>query len=520
MSSDLKTKSKKTPERKVLKVPKLIDIDYSLLDEVTQQKELKDATKDNDKIIEKIADKKPKKLKKPKEPKEQKDEELVVDKVEKIKKPKKTKTKTDIDFSGLNEDVIEEPIVVDKLEDYNNYPKSLTKFGYLLRKSDLTAKQIATIKTELCVEPVVNKDYCNVEEVIKFDVYKEYENHLAIPRYYGIEHYGQPDYTNMPGKEITAKFKGQLRDYQVEIVDKCYKSITEGGGGLMKLPCAFGKTSISIYMALKLGYKVLVIVHKSFLMTQWQERIAQFSDAKVGVIQRNKIDIKGKDIVIGMLQSLSMINYDSEIFREFNTLIVDECHHIGSRVFSNALFKTCFKYTIGLSATPHRQDQLTKVIHWYIGPMICNVARKSNNKVAVKTFTYESTSKKFVEKKQCMRFNGQFGKAVPAIPKMTTLLTEIEDRNNFIIDIINSLRSKDERKILILSHRIEHLNVLKKGVDDAIEKEELKQECKTYMYYSKTTPSERADAERDCDILFSTFHMASEGLNFGPNSTI
>ena len=47
-------------------------------------------------------------------------------------------------------------------------------------------------------------------------------------------------------------------------------------------------------------------------MRQWIERIEQFlPTAKVGRIQGSIIDIEGKDIVIGMLQSLSMKDYEN-----------------------------------------------------------------------------------------------------------------------------------------------------------------------------------------------------------------
>jgi superfamily II DNA or RNA helicase len=45
-------------------------------------------------------------------------------------------------------------------------------------------------------------------------------------------------------------------------------------------------------------------------MNQWLERIQQFlPGARVGRIQGQQIDVEGKDIVIGMLQSLSMKEY-------------------------------------------------------------------------------------------------------------------------------------------------------------------------------------------------------------------
>ena len=87
-------------------------------------------------------------------------------------------------------------------------------------------------------------------------------------------------------------------------------------------------------------------------MRQWIERIEQFlPDAKVGKIQAKTIDVEDKDIVICMLQSLSMKEYNKELFKGYGLTIVDECHHISAEVFSRAFFKIVTKYTLGLSAT-------------------------------------------------------------------------------------------------------------------------------------------------------------------------
>ena len=74
---------------------------------------------------------------------------------------------------------------------------------------------------------------------------------------------------------------------------------------------------MALYIASKLKVKTLVIVHKSFLLNQWIERIEQFlPDAKVGKIQGPTIDVEDKDIVIGMLQSLSIKEYSNEVFKD------------------------------------------------------------------------------------------------------------------------------------------------------------------------------------------------------------
>ena len=53
-------------------------------------------------------------------------------------------------------------------------------------------------------------------------------------------------------------------------------------------------------------------------MNQWIERIQQFlPNARVGKIQGQTIDTDDKDIVIGMLQSLSMKEYSESVFNSF-----------------------------------------------------------------------------------------------------------------------------------------------------------------------------------------------------------
>ena len=115
----------------------------------------------------------------------------------------------------------------------------------------------------------------------------------------------------------------------------------------------------------------MIIVHKEFLLRQWKERIEQFlPDARVGRIQGPTVDIEDKDIVIGMLQSLSMKDYDINLFQCFGLTIIDEVHHISAEVFSRVLFKVVTKYYLGLSATMKRTDGLTKVIKMFLGDVV------------------------------------------------------------------------------------------------------------------------------------------------------
>ena len=135
---------------------------------------------------------------------------------------------------------------------------------------------------------------------------------------------------------------------------------------------------MGINIAHKQKVKTLVIVHKTFLLNQWKERFEQFTNAKVGIIQQNKIDVDGKDVVIGMLQSIAKEKYDQDIFRDFGLVIFDEAHHAPSKFFSKALPIISCKKTLFLTATPKRSDSLEKVLYWYFGDIIYKAPPKKN----------------------------------------------------------------------------------------------------------------------------------------------
>ena len=106
------------------------------------------------------------------------------------------------------------------------------------------------------------------------------------------------------GLPIDIPFNGSLRPEQLPI-QKLY--LDAGGGGIISLKCGGGKTVLALSIIASLKRKTIVLVHKDFLMTQWRDRIEQFlPSAKIGKIQQDTIDIEDKDIVLAMVQSVSV----------------------------------------------------------------------------------------------------------------------------------------------------------------------------------------------------------------------
>lgn len=330
-------------------------------------------------------------------------------------------------------------------------PKNLNTYlgqkGYTVLKSELTIKQQLFIKEQLTVKPYVPGSPVQLQK--SFPSYRESDKKLYIPRYYGEEIFGPAkEYKLTEGQDINIKFEGTLRDYQVPVINKFLEHVSSGGGGLLELFCAWGKTSGSLYILSKLKKKTIVIVHKEFLMNQWIERIQQFlPTAKIGKIQGQIIDIEGKDIVLCMLQSLVLKEYPSSIFDSFGLTIIDEVHHISSETFSNALFKLVTKYMLGLSATMNRKDGTTKVFKMFLGPVVYKAEKKADNNVQIRAVTYKTNDDDFNE--TVLDFKGQ-----AQISSMISKLCSYNRRTEFIIKLLTDFIEIDNvDKCVIEAHK-------------------------------------------------------------------
>ena len=381
--------------------------------------------------------------------------------------------------------------------------------GYTINKNELTIEQQKQIRNDLTIKPFVMG--CPMNDNKKtFPAYRESSNKFYIPHYYGIENFGVPkQYKISEGDDINLEFAGILRDYQEPVVNKFINHCKNigFGGGLLELPCAWGKTSASLYILSKLHKKTLVIVHKEFLMNQWIERIQQFlPKARVGKIQGSVIDIDNKDIVIVMLQSLSMKEYPTSIFDSFGLTIIDECHHISSQTFSNSLFKLVTKNMLGLSATMERKDGTTKVFKMFLGEVVFKGKRDEERNVVVRAIEYYVNDDEFNEVKTDYRGN-------PAYSTMISKLCEYNHRSEFILKILSDmLNENSSQQIMILAH---NRNLLK-YLHDAIQHRNIS----TVGYYvggMKETALKQTESKQ---VVIATYSMASEALDIKTLTTL
>jgi superfamily II DNA or RNA helicase len=397
---------------------------------------------------------------------------------------------------------------------------SLGLRGYAILKSALDPSEQTQIRKDLLMQPHAPKAPVQPDP---FPIYVENATTLFVPRYYGLETYGDPEEMCIHrGADTTQqmRFAGELRDYQNVIVDKYVAHVRRGeggcgggggggGGGCLDVDPGKGKTVMALKIMSILKTRTLVVVHKTFLVNQWLERIRQFlPDARVGRIQGREVDIENKDIVIGMLQSLSMKDYDDETFSDFGLTVFDECHHMSAEVFCRCMIKITTRYTLGLSGTMTRKDGLTKVFKMFLGEVIHKEKSEQRHNVIVKGIQYYIADNEFNEVETDYRGN----------PKFSTMITKLCNygrRSDFILDVLRrELEQNDSQQVMILAHNKSLLTYL----HDAIQHRNIG--GGSVGFYVGGMKEADLKASESKKIIIATYAMASEGLDIPTLTTL
>ncbi len=167
-----------------------------------------------------------------------------------------------------------------------------------------------------------------------------------------------------PKKLIKSSIK--LRDYQTKALGDMIKRHR----GVLVAPCGAGKTVIALSLIHKRQQKTLILVHTLDLLKQWSNQIENFLNQKCGVVGGGKKDCE-QDITVATVQTLVRDRtLLIKLQKKIGCLIVDECHHVPASTFTKLVGKMRPNFLYGFSATPHREDGLSPVMHLFLGPTL------------------------------------------------------------------------------------------------------------------------------------------------------
>jgi len=397
--------------------------------------------------------------------------------------PWEIKQNKPISFPKSTKAIIYEALYIEKME------LSKTLLNTLQRLASFT-------NPEFYIRQNLRKSTFNTPRIIS--LFEINERYIILPRglISKIQHLFQSNNASLIiedkrfSKKIDKpKFSIKLRDNQ----KTAYNKILKNDYALLIAPPGFGKTAIASAVIAKRRVNTLILVHKITLLEQWAEKLSEYFDIDkktLGQLGKGKKKLTS-NIDIAMLQSLKN---RPELIEDYSQIIVDEAHHIPAVSFEVPLKKFRGKYVVGLSATPKRQDGMHPIMSMQCGDIVHEIKRDKEQ-----THTLKSIRTKFEA------YENEF----------TMILGElVEDfeRNKLIISEIEKLEG---RKILIISERIEHLNILYHGLKS-------KNIKSTLLYGGMGTKIQRSALEEahHANIILSTSGYIGEGIDFAHLDTI
>jgi superfamily II DNA or RNA helicase len=214
---------------------------------------------------------------------------------------------------------------------------------------------------------------------------QNFPNHIALPRgcWEAIqalltEYEITPlvDDERFTGTHLDVSFLGTLRPDQETAVNAMQAHDT----GILCAPTAFGKTVSAAALIAKRRVNTLVLVHRTELLRQWQERLQAFLGVGkdiVGTLGGGKPKVTGQ-IDIAVMQSLSRKGEISDLVKNYGQIIIDECHHLSAVSFEALLRSSPARYVLGLTATPIRRDGQQPIIFMQCGPIRHTAARPAS----------------------------------------------------------------------------------------------------------------------------------------------
>lgn len=246
------------------------------------------------------------------------------------------------------------------------------------------------------------------------------------------------------GDPINLNFVGALREDQEAAVT----AMLQHDAGILCAPTAFGKTVAAAALIARRGVNTLVLVHRTDLLRQWQERLQAFlglGKGVVGTIGGGKAKPTGI-IDIAVMQSLSRQGQVSEQVKNYGQVIVDECHHLSAFSFEAILKNVRAKYVLGLTATPVRRDGQHPIIFMQCGPIRHTASRPTSapDDLLVETLLLPAP----INLPEGAGIQDVFRHLAESIERTERVTLEVEKAFN------------QGRKVLVLTERTDHLSII------------------------------------------------------------
>jgi superfamily II DNA or RNA helicase len=306
------------------------------------------------------------------------------------------------------------------------------------------------------------------------------------------------------GQPLDVSFVGSLRPDQEAAV----AAMLPFDAGVLCAPTAFGKTVTAAAMIARRGVNTLVLVHRTELLKQWQERLQAFlgvGKGVVGTIGGGKAKPTGK-IDIAVMQSLSRQGEVNPLVEKYGHVIVDECHHVGAVSFDAILKRVKAKYVLGLTATPIRRDGQQPIIFMQCGPIRHTAATPAGVPHDLKVVPHFRHAR--IDLPQDAGIQDVFRHLANDQARTEAVAAEVLDA------------FAQGRKVLVLTERTDHLDAIGVALDGL--------EPAPFVLHGRMSRKQRAALVASLDalpsdaprVLLSTGKLVGEGFDHPPLDTL
>ncbi len=306
------------------------------------------------------------------------------------------------------------------------------------------------------------------------------------------------------GEALDVGFVGTLRPDQ----EHALTAMLERDMGVLCATTAFGKTVVAAAMIARRGVNTLVLVHRTALLYQWQERLQAFLNAGkevFGTIGGGKARPTGR-IDIAVMQSLSRQGEVDPLVENYGHIIIDECHHIGALSFDAILKRTKARFVLGLTATPIRRDGLHPIIFMRCGPLRYTAAKAAGAPQDLEVVSHSRSTAIDLA-------------ADAGIQAVFRHLAEDAERTAAIANQVMAAFAEGG-KVLVLTERAEHLEAIRNALHGL--------SGSPFVLHGRMSRNQRAAVVAALDnlpedaprILLATGKLVGEGFDHPPLDTL
>lgn len=300
--------------------------------------------------------------------------------------------------------------------------------------------------------------------------------------------------------------------------EKAVGEMLRAKGGLLKAGCGSGKTYMGMEILRRLGLRFLWLCGKGDLLNQTLSNFNKlYPSLDIGTITEGEVKM-GRDGTISTVQTL--INVDYRLYEnEFNVVVVDECHSVVSNPQTRAMYAKVLgrckaRYKYGLTATPTRQDGLTRLIYANIGMSPRGTFRPtyeiSDSDTQSLESDYETLELDTPSSFDYLEADGRINYNL-----LLSYLSEDKTRTRAICQRAKKAVEKESRKVAILTGRVSHAEEL-----DGMLKS---MGIKSVLVTGESKKRDRKEAlgnPNSWDAIVSTVALFKEGLDIKSLDTI